>query len=265
MVDAGPEFAFRSGADPGFPVNLLEGGGDLFLLFIDQIFDQFGVVFFLLRLGDEFFHRHIAIGALSPNRTVGPDVNLLDFADNAGLNLRDAATHRVKRRTLVAHLRANAVLLGEITKITSFADRTGQRLLGVGVLASLEGFGGDDRVHVVRSTNRDGVDLVHHFRIEFAVIGVGLGVRIGLRFTGQRVAVGVAQSDDFAVKSGLIDIARALAADADTGERNALKRGSARNLNAVASANHETNACDRRGFKEITTGSLQTHETSPDS
>ena len=146
-------------------------------------------------------------------------MNRLDFANHASLNLGDATTHRVKRGPLVAHLGADAVLLREIAKITSFADRTGQRLLGVRVLAVLERFRRDDRVHVVRGRNRNGVDLVHHFGVQIFVVRVGLAAGEFLRFALKRFAVDVADRNDFAVKARLRDVAGAFAANADTGDR----------------------------------------------
>ena len=253
VVDAGPEFALGSDAEPAVPIDLFLRLGDLLFHIFDEFFSV--VRLFLLDLFGVLGERLIAVRTLSPNRAVRPDMNGLDFANDAGLDLCDAAAHRVKRGALVAHLGADAVLLGEIAEVTGFADRTGQRLLRIGVLAGLNGGRGNDRVHMVGRTDRNGVDLIHHFREEFAIVGIELGIRIFevLSLALKRVLVGVAQRDDFAVKSGLVDIAGAFAANADTGDRESFQSGSARDFSGGTGGDEEARASDGRRLEEVTT------------
>ena len=190
---------------------------------------------------------------------IGENVDGFDFADDARFNLGDAVAHRVERAALVAHLGADAVFLREVAEVTGFADGAGERFLGVGVFAGLQSFRGDAGVGVVRGADDDGVDLVHHFGVEIAVVGVALRLFEVFRLTFERAFIDIAEGDDVAVDTGLLDVAGAFAADADTGDRDALEGGSAGEFNGVAGANHETGARDRRNLKEIATGSLNAH------
>ena len=108
---------------------------DLSDFFFVKFFDFFRIVGFIGELSLEFRKGHIAIRTLRPNRTVCPNVNRENFANDASFDLSDAAAHGVKRGTLVAHLRADAVFTSEVAKIASFADGARQRLLNVSVLA----------------------------------------------------------------------------------------------------------------------------------
>ena len=123
------------------------------------------------------------------------------------------------------------------------------------MLAGLNGGRGNDRVHMVGRTDRNGVDLIHHFREEFAIVGIELGIRIFevLSLALKRVLVGVAQRDDFAVKSGLVDIAGAFAANADTGDRESFQSGSARDFSGGTGGDEEARASDGRRLEEVTT------------
>ena len=263
VIDARPEFAFRRRTNPAVPIDVLESGFDLLFLFGDFVVGDIRI--FFADLGGEFFHRHVAVRTLGPNRTVRPNVDGFDFADDAGFNLGDAVAHRVERATLVPHLGADAVFLGEVAEVTGFADRAGERLLGVSVFAGFQRLRGDAGVGVVRGADDDGVDLVHHFGVEIAVVGVALRLFEVFRLTFERSFIDIAERDDVAVDTGLLDVAGAFAADADTGDREALEGGSAGEFNGVAGANHETGARDRRNLKKIASGSLNAHVETPKS
>ena len=253
MINAGPEFALGRDADPRFPIDVLESCGDLSLLFFDQILNDFFVGLFLLRLFDELLHRHGAIGALRPNRTIRPNVDFGDIADDARFILSGGFAEPVADASLVAHLRADAGLLREFLHPARFVDRSHERFLRVDVLAHLHRRGGDNRVHMVGRADRYGVKFVSHFREKFTIIGIRLRVGKFFFLTVKSVVVDVAKADDFAVISSLRDISRAFAADADARDRDALKRRRARGFKSVSRGYKETRARYCRRFDKITT------------
>ena len=261
VVDTGPEFALGRDADPRFPIDALESRGDLSLLFFDQILNDFFVGLFLLRLFDELLHRHGAIGALRPNRTVRPNMDFGDIADNARFVLSGGFAEPVANASLVAHLSADAGLFREFLHPARFIDRSYKRFLRIDVLAHLHRRSGNNRVHMVGRADRHRVKLVSHFREKFAIIGIRLRVGKFFFLTVKNVVVDVAKADDLAVVSCLRDISRALAADADARDRDALKSRRARWFKSVPRGYKETCARYCRRFDKITT--CRSHVCSP--
>src|SRR5262249_9761899 len=119
---------------------------------------------------------------------------------------------------LVAHLRADVVLLGEHAHLPRFPHRVAERLLAVDVLAHPDGLDAGRGVHVVGRADGYRVDLVAELLEHLAVVVERLGLGEALLLLGERMVVDVAESDDGAEVAGLIDVAGALAADADAGE-----------------------------------------------
>ena len=94
-----------------------------------------------------------------------------------------------------------------------------QRLLAVDVLAHLHGHDGGRGVRVVGRADRHGVDLLAHLVEHLAVVDVTFwpsGTSRACRLAS--VLVDVAEGDDVAEVAGLVDVAGALAADADAGD-----------------------------------------------
>src|SRR5262249_49505867 len=79
------------------------------------------------------------LGALRPDGAVGPDVDLGDAAEDAGADDLDGTAQAVRRRALVAHLRADLLLGRRLAHLARLGDRVRQRLLAVDVLAQLHG------------------------------------------------------------------------------------------------------------------------------
>ena len=251
VVDARPIFAFFRDAEPSVPIEVFERVGDLFFLVGDFVFGEFRIVFHNLR--GEFFHRHRAVRALRPNRAVRPNVDFGNVADNAGAVLGGVFAEAVVDAPLVPHLRANAGFLGEFGEPTRFVNGAGERFLRVDVFAHLHRGGRLDRVHMVRRADRNGVELVAHFGVHIAVVDVFFRVFELVPFAVEGALVDVADRDDFAVVTGVRNVAAALAADADAGDRDALESRGARLFTEVAGSDQKTGARDRGGLQKIAT------------
>ena len=178
-------------------------------------------------------------------------MNLFDFSDDAGAVLSRGLAEPVVDAALVAHLGADAVFLGQFAKPARFVNRARERLLRIDVLAGLDRRGGNDRVHVVGRADGDRVDLVHHFRVHIAVVDERLGVFEFLMLALERVCIDVAKRDDLAVVARMGNVAAALAADADAGDRNRFESGRARLLTEVAGSDQKPRARYRGRLNEI--------------
>src|SRR5262249_40371264 len=148
----------------------------------------------------------------------GPNVNLADRAEHAGADQGGRPPQAVAGRALVAHLRGDLVLAGELRQAASLPDGVGQRLLGEAVLAPLHGHARNDGVGVVRRAHRDRLDGVAQLVEHAAEVVVALRPGVELAALGQGVVVDVAQGDDVAVPGGVGRVADAFAADADAGK-----------------------------------------------
>ena len=251
VVNARPVFAFLGDAEPSVPIEVLERVGDLLFLVGDFVVGDIRVV--LANLRGEFFHRHRAVRALRPNRAVRPNVDFGNVADDAGAVLSGVFAEAVVDAPLVPHLRAEAGFLGEFGEPTRFVNGAGERFLRVDVFAHLHRGGRLDRVHMVRRADRNGVELVAHFGVHIAVVDVFFRVFELVSFAVERAFVDVADRDDFAVVTGVGNVAAALAADADPGDRDALEGRSARLFTEVSGPDQKTGARDRGGLQEIAT------------
>ncbi len=134
----------------------------------------------------------------------------------------DRPAQPVEGRALVAHLRADAVLGGHLAHEPCLERQMRERLLTVDVFAGAHGQHRGQGVRVVRRGHGDGVDGFHHLVEQLAVIDVLLGARPGGGALVEPVGVDVAQGDDLHEPAGLLDVAEALAADADAGDAEAV-------------------------------------------
>ena len=259
MIDARPVFAVRRGAEPEFPVEDLEGLFDLLFFFGDFVVGDIRVLF--TDLFAELFERHVAVRALRPDRTVRPDVNLFQFAQNAGANLSGAAADGVERAALVPHLGADAAFAGEVPQVTRFADRAGQRLLRIAVFLGLQTHRRNGGVHVVGGRTGHGVELVPHVGEDVAEVGVFLGVGIVRSLALQGVLVDVAEGHDFTVGRRVVDVAAPLAADAEAGDGDRLQGAGARDFVRVTGSNHKPGPGDGGRLEKVTT--CRSHQDTP--
>ena len=81
---------------------------------------------------------------------------------------------------LIAHLRGDLFLPGEVTQVARLVNRVRQRFLHVGVLAHLHRHGGGERVMVVWRGNDDRVDVPADFVEHFAIVAEKFCLRICL-------------------------------------------------------------------------------------
>ena len=188
--------------------------------------------------------------ALRPDRAIGPDVDFLHGADLAGLDLRGGLAHRVEGRVLVAHLRGDAMLAGEFAEAAGFPDGAGERLLAVDVLAHPHRLGGDHGVGVIGRADGHGVDAVAQLVEHLAVVGEFVVGLVGLRHAVEELGIDVAEGVDLAVAGDVLDVALALAADADAGDLHPLEGRLA--LGGLQRAGDPVaHARERRGLQEF--------------
>ena len=156
--------------------------------------------------------------ALRPDRAIGPDVDVLDRAQNPRSDQLDPRAEAILGGPLIAHLGTELLLGGERPHQPRLLDRPGQRLLAEAVLAHPHGHHAGRGVGVVGRADRHRVDLVAHLLEHLAVVEVLL--RLGVLFTHlvEDFAVDVAQGDDLTVSAGVVGVTVSLAADADARE-----------------------------------------------
>ena len=92
-----------------------------------------------LGLGGKLLHGHATSGALGPDGSVRPDVDFLQFAEDARTELGDRFAGGIEGRSLVAHLGADAGFFGDLGEQPSFVDGSRERLLGVATDAQSHG------------------------------------------------------------------------------------------------------------------------------
>ena len=207
-------------------------------------------------------HRH-DLRRLRPDRPVGPDVDLVDRPDGAGLDDLDRFAQAVLGRTLVAHLRGHLHLGGHVAHLAGLGDRVRQRLLAVNALALLHGHQAGRRVRVVGGADGDGVDLVAELVEHLAVVGELLRVRVAGRLFVEGLIVHVAKGDDLAVLGGAVHVAGAFAADADAGDVDFVVGGFALAAEGDAAGRPEAEAGDGGFLDELAAIGASTHGVSP--
>src|SRR5690554_632765 len=147
--------------------------------------------------------------ALRPDGAVGPDVDFVNGAKNAGADPLDGTPAIVGGVSLVAHLRDDARSGSGFLKDTRLAYGPRERFLDVDVLSEVHCVVCGHGVEVVRSGDDDGVDVVllveHTPEVAVAFsLGVGFGELDALRpgFSGAFSLAAV----DRVVDAGEVDV-----------------------------------------------------------
>mgnify|MGYP000863615879 CR=1 FL=1 len=157
----------------------------------------------------------------------------MDLTDQAGLHPLAGEANALGRAALVAHLGHDARGFRGSMEAPHLGEATAHRLLNVDVLFRGDRGHRDREVHVVRSRDRHGVDLVRHLLKHHAIVlepfGVFEPIRVGPRLfaTGDSGAtalvVHITQRDELLVcQSG--ERRAAAAAHADLGDAQAFVR-----------------------------------------
>ena len=165
-----------------------------------------------------FFHVFRATFSLWPDRSVGPDMNFLNFTKHTSSDDFDSFTKSVVGRSLVAHLSRDAFFVGHVAHQLGFVDRPGQRLLSEAVFAHAHGQKARGSVAVIRSRNRDGINLVAHLGEHFPVVDKLLGVGISSSCFLESFLIDIADGDHVSVVAGISRVARTFAFNADRRE-----------------------------------------------
>ena len=168
-----------------------------------------------------------AVQALGPDRAVGPDMQFERFADHARLDDFDGAAQAALGAALVAHLRRQVLLFGQLPHHARLADGLDQRLLAEAVFAHLHRPDRRHAVVMVRRGNGHRIDVLAHFIQHLAVIAVLLGwgnfSANCLAFLPSVLLVHVADGHDVAAAlRGVAAVAVAFAAHADAGDVDAV-------------------------------------------
>ena len=202
------------------------------------------------------------VGPLRPDRAVGPDVNFLDLAQRAGLQNRGRFAEVVVGGALVAHLRGEVLLGGQLPQHAGFVQRLGHRLLDEGVLAHPHAHRSGDGVGVVGRADGHGVDALAHLVEHLAEVEILLRVGPALARGVEAGLVDVADRDHVAGPAGILRIAGPLAADADAGEVD-LFQGRAAFARSDAPQSPITGADGRGRLHEAAASRLAGHFHSP--
>ena len=135
--------------------------------------------------------------ALRPNRAVGPNINVLDFADDAGVVPFPYEAPAFIGMPLVAHLGYDASLCGEIFELVGLPDSAGEGLFAEHVLALGYRPRRNRIVHVVGSGDGHSVDLLVHLVEHYAVVAETGNRRILLIGLGRPFVVHIAERHEF--------------------------------------------------------------------
>jgi len=165
--------------------------------------------------------------ALGPHRTVGPNVDLFDIAENPCLEFGRSASEPRALGALVPHLRSRFGGGCEFGDLASFPNRPGQWLLGVTSLAHLQRHSGGHRVGVVRCADGHRVDVLADLIEHLAEVIEGLCIFkvFVLLAAVEGVVVDIANRDDLSVVGSILGVAGAFAPNSDTSEPNFFDRG----------------------------------------
>ena len=129
--------------------------------------------------------------ALWPYGAVGPDVDGVDFTDQAFVQPRHHLFLRRVGGTLVTHLRHHFVFAGGLGEHPGFADVVGKWLLYVYVFAQLHCCHSCHPVYVIGGRYGNGIDIVFHFFQHHPEIGVLFGGRklVGAGFCPRKINI----------------------------------------------------------------------------
>ncbi len=164
-----------------------------------------------------------AIQPLRPDGAIGPDVEFARLANDAGVDHLDGAAQTVFGAALVAHLRGQFLLAGELTHGAHFADGLAERFLAEAMFTQGHGADGREAVVMVGRGNGDGINVLAHRVEHLAVILELPGVHgfIGklFGFFVERGLIHVADGDDVgAASGGFAAVAVTFSTDADAGD-----------------------------------------------
>src|SRR5262249_24106517 len=148
-------------------------------------------------------------------RAVGPNVSLSDVADDPAAHEFDGPAQPAMRGALVAHLRDHAGLGRGLAHQAALCRRVRQRLLAVDMLAGADRQQRRQGMMMIGRRDGDGIDLLADLVEELAVVVELPGLWPGCGAFAKPVLVDVAQRDDLHQRPGLLDVAGALAPDAD--------------------------------------------------
>ncbi len=153
-------------------------------------------------------------------RTIGPNMQLTDFADRAGLDHFAETIGIFRSLALIAHLGRDTVLAGFLHHPHRFIHRVGQRFLAINMFLAADSGNAGRSVRVVRGSDHDRVDLIFHFIQHLAVVFVTLGLRELIKGPCRFVPIYVAESHDIHIRNRrqTADVMSALAADTDAGD-----------------------------------------------
>ena len=128
-------------------------------------------------------------------RPVRPDVHFAHRTQNAGPDpfVREPGSFRGV--ALIAHLRGDAGHMGGLGYRATFMERAGERFLAVNVFACTDRCHGRDRMDVVWSAHRYGVDMLRLLVQHLAEVFVSACPRKCSVGAGGALVVDVAQGD----------------------------------------------------------------------
>jgi len=140
-----------------------------------------------------------------------------DVADGARANDLDGGGAARCSRSLVAHLRGDAMLDGQHLQLARLPDIVRQGFLAIDMLAQAQGRGAGHGVLMVRGADDDGVDvalLVEH-DAEILILGRVGEAPVG---SGRPALIDIAQGNDVLGGRHTRQVGAAPAADADEGD-----------------------------------------------
>ncbi len=156
-------------------------------------------------------------GPLGRAGTVAPDMNFLDGADRAVVDVFPIEPQAVAGVALVAHLRDDAGLFGNLGHAPRLENRMGHGLFAINVLAHLHGHDRRRRVDVVGGADDHRINVLVLLLEHLAKVPVDLGLRMLLDGRSGPVQVHVAQGHDILTRDAL-DITAAATANANAGD-----------------------------------------------
>ena len=159
--------------------------------------------------------------SLRPHGAVGPHVAFLDLANGAGPQRLHALAHASARGALVAHLRANLVLLRHQPHLACFPHGMSQRLLAIHVDALVHRADGGRRVGVIRGGNGAGIDVLAHLVEHLTEVGELLSLGPFLCRAAAAIEITITQCNHLANLASATYVATAFAAHSDAGHGDA--------------------------------------------
>lgn len=140
---------------------------------------------------------------LRPNGAVGETIHAGHLADLAVPDPVAHLAHAVARRTLVAHLRRHAVLVGELGQQARLVYAVRQRFFAIDVFAHRDRIRCHEAVGMVGGAHDNRVDGIAHL-VEHRPV-VPETARIGIAVEGlfRIIPVGIAQCDDILALAAL--------------------------------------------------------------